>query len=91
MCDLIFSPVSARCNLCSITFRRVSPNEREREFPSVTACPKYCYELDLCDTEVGVVNLGSIFVGANDNDNKDGSRFVTILVVYQNLRGKVKY
>ena len=54
----------------------------------MTACPQYCYELDLCDTEVGVVNLGSIFVGADDNDNKDGSRFVTILVVDQNLRVK---
>lgn len=53
--------------------RRVSPIETE--FPSVTVCPIYCYELDVCDTVVGVVDLGTIFMGVNVM-NKDGSRFV---------------
>ena len=62
-----------RSLVCSI--RRVSSNETE--FPSVTACPKYCYELDACDTEVGVVDLGSIFIGAHVWQ-KDGSRYTNI-------------
>ena len=49
----------------------------DTQFPSVTACPIYCYELDVCDTVVGVVDLGTIFLGANDR-NKDGSGFVNI-------------
>ena len=48
------------------------------EFPMITACPLYCFEMGLCHAKVGVASLDQLFVSLIV-PNKNGT-----MSVYQN-------
>ena len=56
-----------------LTTRRLS--SEALDFPVVTACPLYCYELGLCNTSVGITPLNTQFIALSIPD-EDGIKWV---------------
>ena len=59
------------------TNRRVS--SEALDFPVVTACPLYCYELGTCNTSVGVASLDEQFAGLSIPDEYGNTCVYNIL------------
>ena len=73
------------------TIRRLARrlSSEDLDFPVVTACPMYCYELGLCNTSVGITSLDTQFMGLSIPDENgirrvfDKSIFISLMLAFK--------
>ena len=50
------------------------------DFPVITACPVYCFEMGRCDAKIGVESLDQLFLSF-DGLHKNGTESVYLIMI----------